>query len=110
MNRKVTMAMLETMGYSVTMFANGVESVKEIREIEKERQNNSSVPVIVITPNTMRGDKERYLKAGMNYYIVKPVKREVLVEAIKKFTDAFSPGRPIKFNPSDGLVFYPLTC
>ncbi len=114
LNRKVTVGMLEKMGHFVSTAMNGVEAleyykkqkfdlvlldvsmpvmfgveaVKEIRMIEAERSETSPVPVIAITANALRGDKERYLKAGMNYYIAKPIKRKVLVEAIKKFTDA----------------------
>ncbi|MCS6926461.1 MAG: response regulator, partial [Candidatus Binatia bacterium] len=53
---------------------------------EKERGKNSHVPIIAMTANAMEGDKERCLAAGMDDYIAKPVKLEVLKAALERWT------------------------
>ena len=51
---------------------NGIEAVQEIRKFEQE---NKLIPVYImaLTANALSGDKERFLKAGMDYYLAKPV-------------------------------------
>ena len=51
---------------------NGIEAVKEIRKFEQE---NKLIPtyIIAMTANALSGDKERFLKAGMDYYLAKPI-------------------------------------
>ncbi len=42
------------------------------------------VPIIAVTANAMKGDRERFLAAGMDDYIAKPIKRNTLEEVIEK--------------------------
>ena len=42
------------------------------------------IPIIALTAYAMKGDKERFLKAGMNSYISKPIKQNQLMETIEK--------------------------
>jgi len=48
----------------------GVEATKMIRELEAPIKD---IPIIALTANAMVGDKEKFLSAGMNDYIKKPV-------------------------------------
>ena len=63
---------------------NGVEATQEIRN--DNRNHNQNTIIVAITANTMAGDKERYLNAGMNYYIPKPVNEHILYNVLNKIT------------------------
>jgi two-component system, cell cycle response regulator DivK len=43
------------------------------------------IPIIALTANVMRGDRERTLQAGCNGYIQKPVDVDILPKQIKEF-------------------------
>jgi signal transduction histidine kinase/CheY-like chemotaxis protein len=62
----------------------GFEATRRIRDIEKNRSPMPSTPIIAMTANAMKGDKERCLEAGMDGYISKPVKRETLFKEIER--------------------------
>jgi CheY-like chemotaxis protein len=38
-----------------------------------------------MTANVMKGDKELYLEAGMDDYVAKPIKREIVFEMVEKW-------------------------
>ncbi|MCP4214909.1 MAG: response regulator [bacterium] len=62
----------------------GIRAAGEIRKKESLRANGLQIPIIAMTPNLMRGDREKYLDAGMNDCIEKPVQSNTLVEMVKK--------------------------
>jgi len=62
---------------------NGIEATNKIREIEKENFLNHT-PIIALTANAMEGDKERFIKAGMDYYLSKPLEIEKLQYILEK--------------------------
>ncbi len=68
---------------------NGLEATKAIRRWEK-RKGLSPVPIVAMTAQAMKGDREACLKAGMNDYVSKPIKREVVFQMIKKWIPALS--------------------
>ncbi len=57
----------------------GIEAVKAIRNLPAPL---NATPVIALTANAIRGDRETYLAAGMNDYVTKPIKLELLRAAI----------------------------
>jgi signal transduction histidine kinase len=62
----------------------GIGATKAILEIEKQ-QNLRHTPIISLTANAFSGDRERFLEAGMDDYISKPVEPRKLLQLIQKF-------------------------
>ena len=58
----------------------GIETTARIREME--RCNGSYIPIIALTANAMKGDRERCLAAGMDGYVSKPLRKQELLLAI----------------------------
>ena len=58
----------------------GIEATKFIR---KSNLKQSAIPIIALTANAVKGDKEYYLECGMNGYVSKPVNTIKLAEEIK---------------------------
>jgi CheY-like chemotaxis protein len=66
----------------------GFQSTIKIREIEKEKK--SHIPIIAITGYAVSGDKERFLDAGMDDYITKPINESILLEKIQSLIKIYS--------------------
>lgn len=61
----------------------GCTATRQIRALEGPE---SAVPIIALTANAMRGDRERYLACGMTDYVAKPIEPEALRAAISRCT------------------------
>ncbi|WP_379139546.1 PAS domain S-box protein [Paenibacillus sp. sgz500992] len=62
---------------------NGFDAVKLIREEHKE----NCPPIIAVTANALKGDREKCLAAGMDEYVSKPIKREVILKLINELVN-----------------------
>jgi CheY-like chemotaxis protein len=108
-NQKFAMLVLEKMGHRVTVVGNGREAVlrsgsqafdailmdvqmpdmdgleatQAIRRRE-DAQGDSRIPVIAMTAEALKGDRERCLAAGMDMYIMKPFRIEELAIALAR--------------------------
>lgn len=60
-----------------------VEATRTIRNMEAKSEMKR-VPIVAATANAVKGDRERFLAAGMDDYIAKPIKRNALEEVIGK--------------------------
>jgi len=65
---------------------NGMEATKAILEYEKE-ENLDHVPIIALTANALKGDREKYIEAGMDGYASKPLN----LQEIKKIIGDYFP-------------------
>ncbi len=59
----------------------GIETTKAIRN--NTCGNCSTIPIIALTAHAMKGDRERFMEAGMNNYLTKPVKLEQLTSTLQ---------------------------
>ena len=108
-NQKVTLRMLERLGHQAQVAKNGHEvlaaleqstydlilmdvqmpemdgltATEHIRQDEKLPQQPY---IIALTANALKGDRERFLAAGMDDYLSKPVRLEDLATAIETYT------------------------
>ncbi|MBU3914682.1 response regulator, partial [bacterium] len=107
MNQKVILHMLGKMGHTITVANNGREAVTAFEketfdfilmdgqmpvmsgieataEIRRKEEKGAHIPIIALTANSMKGDRERFLAEGMNGYVTKPIKKDALNETIHK--------------------------
>jgi len=104
-NRKLIELILQRMGLETTLAANGREAVEAAEKqifdlifmdiqmpvmngyeaIQIIRGKNPTVSIVALTAHTMTGDKERFLQAGCNDYLGKPIIKEELIMILKKY-------------------------
>ena len=104
-NRKVTMLMLQHLGYRADAVANGIEALQamehqtydvvlmdvkmpemdglEATRIIRQRWPNDGPRIIAITAYALKGDREKCLEAGMDGYLAKPIWLDELRMAIE---------------------------
>lgn len=61
----------------------GVTAIHAIRSGDAGERNRN-IPIIAMTAYSMLGDEEKFMKAGADSYIAKPVMKEQLVKALRK--------------------------
>jgi CheY-like chemotaxis protein len=64
----------------------GVAATAEIRKVQAER--GSSTPIVGVTAHAMEEDRPRCVEAGMDDYLPKPVKQDLLRRMIERWTGA----------------------
>jgi len=72
----------------------GFETTRAIREMASAN-SNYSLPIIAMTANAIRGDREECLSAGMDDYISKPLSPQDLIDMVYKW---------LKKNPADDMM------
>jgi len=113
-NQKISRTMLEKNGHTVVSALNGVEALthhqksvfdlilmdvqmpdmdgleatRRIRQLEENSGNH--ITIIALTAHAMKGDQERFLEAGMDAYLGKPVRSPDLHATIARFFPADS--------------------
>ncbi len=65
----------------------GLDATRAIREWEG-KEGTGHIPIIAMTASAMKGDRELCLESGMDDYVSKPLKPEILYETIKKWLGA----------------------
>ena len=61
----------------------GVQATAEIRRIEHEL-GMETTPIVALTAYALKGDREKYLAAGMSEYIAKPFNRQLLIQTLMR--------------------------
>lgn len=65
-------------------FLDGIESTAAILEFEEEN-NLQHTPIIALTANALEGDREAFMKTGMDEYTTKPIVREKLTKLLHHY-------------------------
>ncbi len=107
-NQKLAVLILEKVGCQVDVAENGAEGVKKFktgnyvaifmdcqmpvldgydatRAIRELEADGSRIPIIAVTANAMKGDREKCLECGMDDYIAKPIMPNDLHEAVSRW-------------------------
>ncbi|MBU1170150.1 MAG: response regulator [Proteobacteria bacterium] len=104
-NQKLTLRLLEKRGFKTGLAKNGFDVLSALESTEyalilmdmqmpemdgleatkKIRSMGLDIPIIGVTANAMRRDKELCLAAGMNAYVAKPIKAQTLFDTIDQF-------------------------
>ena len=107
-NQKLARGLLERRGHSVVVAGNGkaalealekenfdlvlmdiqmpvMDGIEATKAIRSSSSFDSHIPVIAMTAHVMKGDRERFLEAGMNDYISKPLKVKELFSVVEKY-------------------------
>lgn len=107
-NSKLAKFMLEKAGYQLSVARNGVEVLNMftsnpdtyniiLMDIQMPKMDGKEatrilrnkgfidIPIIAMTAESMAGDREKCLNAGMDDYIAKPLKREKVFKIVKKW-------------------------
>lgn len=106
MNRLVATVTLSHYGAVITEAFNGVEAVEAMRKFEYDlvlmdmqmpvmdglvatriirKELESTIPIIALTANAIKGENDKCIAAGMNDYVSKPFAEEDLVNMIAKW-------------------------
>ncbi len=111
LNQRVITRILEKMGCRIDLAENGLEAIQRIQHEEYSRyamifmdiqmpvldglkatamiraqeREGHRTPIVAITAHAMKGDREKFIEAGMDDYLSKPVRREDLVTVLKRF-------------------------
>ena len=62
-----------------------MDGVMTTRQI-KEKTINANTPIIAMTAYSMQGDKEKFLNAGMDDFIAKPIEPQEILKSVKMWT------------------------
>ena len=62
----------------------GIDAFKNIRKYEQFK-NLTAIPIIALTANAIKGDKEKFIALGMNDYLSKPIQTQKLEEILIQY-------------------------
>ena len=113
-NQKVTRRILESSGISVAIAGDGFEAVEAFRSrdfclilmdcdmpkmdgyeaarrIRKLEDGDDRIPIIALTAHTLPGHREKCLDAGMDDFLVKPIKPKDMVSTLRQWLGTGTP-------------------
>lgn len=69
-------------------FLDGVEATQEILEWEED-YGKLHIPIVALTANALKGDREKFLAAGLDEYTTKPLVRSEIVYLLNQFLSEY---------------------
>ncbi|QDU97215.1 PAS domain S-box protein [Lignipirellula cremea] len=106
-NGREAIAALEEQDYDLVLMdcqmpeMDGFEATREIRRRESDGRRTGRMPIIALTANAIKGDRERCIAAGMDDYLSKPFDPKSLVAAVHRLLDIHAePRRPVVPQPA----------
>jgi len=91
-NGELAVKMFESNNYDLIFMdiqmpiMDGLDATKKIRSIELKAGKTKKIPIVAMTANTLKGDKENFMNAGMTDYIGKPFKANELSTLIRRLS------------------------
>jgi PAS domain S-box-containing protein len=109
-NQRVTRAQLQRLGCDVDVAGDGREAIAAVarrrydivatREIRRREGDGRRVPIVALTANALRGDRERCLAAGMDDYLAKPTDLDSLKATLERQAPSAGEGRTADATPA----------
>ncbi len=62
----------------------GMDGLSVVRAIKSD-ERTSRIPILALTAHAMRGDKDRFLEAGCDGYISKPIDVKTFIASIERY-------------------------
>ncbi|HEX2831877.1 MAG TPA: response regulator [Thermoanaerobaculia bacterium] len=62
----------------------GMDGLSVVRAMKAE-ERTSGIPILALTAHAMRGDKDRFLEAGCDGYISKPIDVKTFISSIERY-------------------------
>jgi PAS domain S-box-containing protein len=97
------LAALESSGYDLVLMdvqmpeMDGLQATRAVRE--KEKGTGRHIPIVALTAHAIKGDRERFIAAGMDDYLSKPLHADQLYRMIAKYAPTGGPAAPAGTAP-----------
>lgn len=75
-----------------------MDGITATEKIRSAREKFSLIPIIAVTANAIHGDKKRFIQAGMNDYLAKPIIRDKLYELLQRYLNPTHSVKRSKFD------------
>ena len=131
-NQLVALALLDHLGVAADAVANGFEAIEALQRIDYDLvlmdcqmpeldgyeatvriragaagEARRTIPIIAMTANAIKGDRERSIEAGMNDYLTKPVETARLVAVLRHGLGAPAATEPAVATTPAGSAYRP---
>ena len=83
----------------------GLTATRAMRNWERAN-DRSPTPIIALTAAALKGDREQCLAAGCTAFLTKPIKQEVLLQAIKELSVLTLPSSSVESSRKDAILVH----